>query len=151
MSNHIVFFDGVCNLCNWSVDFILSRDTRGVFQFASLQSEAAQQLLNDHQANTREMRTIVLLKDEILYYRSNAALEIVRDLRYPWPLLYVFKLVPGFLRDAVYRLISRNRYRWFGKRNTCRIPTSEERARFLNDDYQDPEVNNKHQRTNSRL
>ena len=130
--SHIVFFDGVCNLCNWSVDFIIKRDAEGVFKFASLQSDVAQGLLADHRADVdKGMRTIVLLKNDRLYYRSDAVLEICRDLSNPWPLLAIFKVIPRFIRDAVYRFISKNRYRWFGERNTCRVPTIEEQQRFL--------------------
>lgn len=131
MSN-VVFFDGVCNLCNWSVDFIIKRDTEGVFKFASLQSDVAKGLLDEHRSIVDNgMRTIVLLKNDRLYYRSDAVLEICRDLSNPWPLLSMFKVIPRFIRDAVYRIISKNRYRWFGQRNTCRVPTVEEQQRFL--------------------
>ena len=130
--SHVVFFDGVCNLCNWSVDFIIKRDPKGVFKFASLQSDVAQRLLKQQQAVVDNgMRTIVLLKNDRLYYRSDAVLEICRDLSNPWPLLSTFKVIPRFIRDAVYRLISRNRYRWFGQKDTCRVPTVEEQLRFL--------------------
>ena len=77
------------------------------------------------------MNTIILLKNEKIYYRSNAVLEIARELRSPWPMFYVFKIVPRFIRDWVYGIVSQNRYSWFGKRETCRVPTAEERALFL--------------------
>lgn len=128
---HIVFFDGICNLCNRSVDFILTRDKGKIFKFASLQSDIASQLLKDKGVDTSAMRTIILLKNDKIFYRSDAVLEIIRDLKAPWPALYIFKIVPRFIRDSVYRMVSKNRYSWFGKRNTCRIPTDDEKDRFL--------------------
>ena len=127
----IIFFDGVCNLCNNSVDFIMRRDNRRVFRYAPLQWGYAQNLLQDYQVDTSAMSTIILLKNEKVYNRSNAALEIARDLRFPWPLLYAFKIVPRFIRDWVYDIVSRNRYNWFGKKDTCRVPTAEESSLFL--------------------
>lgn len=128
---HIVFFDGVCNLCNKSVDFILKRDHHRKFRYASLQSSIADNMLGEKGVDTSDIRTIILLKDQKIFYKSDAVLEIARDLRPPWPVLYIFKLVPRFIRDAMYNLISKNRYNWFGKRDTCRIPTTEEKDLFL--------------------
>ena len=127
----IVFFDGVCNLCNNSVDFIIRRDHKARFTFASLQSQVAQKLLEKHQFSTSELTTMVLLKEGKIYTHSSAALEICRHLNGGWPVLYVFKIVPPFIRDAVYGWISKNRYRWFGKRDTCRVPEPHEKVRFL--------------------
>lgn len=127
----IVFFDGVCNLCNRSVDFILKRDSKKIFRFVSLQSKIANDLLEMEGVYAQNMRTIILLKNGKIFYRSSAILEIVRQLTAPWPLLYVFKLVPRFVRDGLYNLVSKNRYSWFGKRDTCRVPSIDERARFL--------------------
>ena len=127
----VVFFDGVCNLCNNAVDFILKRDRNERFKFASLQSETAQNLLEEHLEATSDMTTMVLLKGNKILTRSNAALEIARQLNGAWPIFYVFKIVPSFIRDAVYGWVSRNRYSWFGKRDTCRIPEPHEKARFL--------------------
>lgn len=129
----IVFFDGVCNLCNRSVDFILKRDSKKIFRFVSLQSKIANDLLEMEGVYAQNMRTIILLKNGKIFYRSSAILEIVRQLTAPWPLLYVFKLVPRFVRDGLYNLVSKNRYSWFGKRDTCRIPSIDERARFLDE------------------
>jgi predicted DCC family thiol-disulfide oxidoreductase YuxK len=128
---HIVFFDGVCNLCNKSVDFILARDPDGNFRFASLQSSIARDILNKKGVDTASMGTIILLKDDEIFMRSSAVLEIVRDLRSPWQALYIFKLVPRLIRDLIYDFISKNRYNWFGKRDSCRVPTAEEKTRFL--------------------
>ncbi len=130
----VVLFDGVCNLCNRSVDFIIKRDTGKNFLFASLQSEVAGELLKNEGVNLQNMSTIILIKNRKIYYRSDAILEIVRKLTAPWPLLYAFKVVPGFIRDGLYNLISKHRYNWFGKRDTCRVPSKEERSRFLEEE-----------------
>ena len=130
---YIVFFDGVCNLCNNSVDFIIKRDVGRKFRYTSLQSEFANKVLKEHGVDTSTMQTIMLLKEGELFYRSDAVLEIARELPAPWPVFYIFKIVPRFIRDACYKLISQNRYSWFGQRDTCRIPTAEERELFLED------------------
>lgn len=130
----IIFFDGVCNLCNGSVDFILKRDPKETFRFASLQSPIAKDLLKRESVDLNNMRTIILLNNGKVFYRSNAILEILRQLTAPWPVFYVFKLVPRFIRDGLYNLISKHRYSWFGKRDTCRIPSAGERARFLEEE-----------------
>jgi len=130
----VIFFDGVCNLCNKSIDFILKRDSSKNFRFASLQSEAAKSLLKNKSIDLQSIRTIILLKDGKTFYRSDAILEIVRQLSAPWPLLYVFKIVPRFIRDGMYNLVSKHRYNWFGKKDTCRVPSKEERARFLEEE-----------------
>jgi predicted DCC family thiol-disulfide oxidoreductase YuxK len=142
---HIVFFDGVCNLCNKSVDFILKRDHKLKFRYASLQSDFAIKLLGDKGVDTSSMRTIILLKDQKVFFKSDAVLEIARDLRAPWPALYIFKLVPRFIRDGLYNLISKNRYNWFGKRDTCRVPTDEEKKLFLEGKENASSVNPKRQ------
>ena len=128
---HIIFFDGVCNLCNSSIDFIINRDASRNFRYAPLQSTFAKKLLKENQVDTNSMTTMVLLKNDRLYFRSDAALEIARDLTFPWPVFYIFKIIPRFIRDWVYGLVSRNRYSWFGKRDTCRVPTAEEKSLFL--------------------
>lgn len=146
---HIVFFDGVCNLCNKSVDFIIKRDHNRRFRYASLQSDVAVKLLVDKGVDTSSMRTIILLKDQTVFFKSDAVLEIARDLRPPWPAMYIFKLVPRFLRDQIYDIVSRNRYNWFGKRDTCRVPTDEERRLFLEGEENASSVRNKQQSPNS--
>lgn len=127
---YIIFFDGVCNLCNASVNFIIDRDKRKVFGFASLQSEFAKQKLASYPLFPA-LESILLLKDGRLLVKSDAALEIARHLGGAWPLLAVFRVVPKGIRDSVYNGIARNRYRWFGKRESCRIPTPELKERFL--------------------
>lgn len=130
-SNPIVFFDGVCNFCNASVNFIMKRDPRRVFRFAALQSDFAQQFLAGKGLTINDISTIYLWDTEALYDRSTAGLRIARHLRFPWNLLFAFILVPPFIRNGIYDFIARNRYRMMGKREQCRIPTPEERALFL--------------------
>lgn len=128
-----MLFDGVCNLCNGAVQFIIDRDPKDVFRFASLQSERGAALLAAHGRTPPEgdPESVVLIEDGRVYEHSSAALRVARRLRGLWSLFYVFIIVPPFLRDAVYRFIARNRYRWFGKEEMCRVPTPALRARFL--------------------
>ena len=122
-----MLFDGVCNLCNGFVQFILRRDRSGRFQFASLQSGTARQLLN----GDVPVETVVLIEEGKTFVKSAAALRILRRLRFPWPLLYVFIVVPRGLRDIVYDWVARHRYGWFGKRDACMLPSPHWRGRFL--------------------
>lgn len=129
---YIVLYDGICNLCNRSVQFILLRDQRGRFHFAAQQSEAGQALLQQHRLSSDQIRTVVLIEGACAYTRSDAVLRIARRLDGWWPLCYwIGRLVPKFLRDAVYEFIATHRYRWFGRSETCLLPRPEWRARFL--------------------
>ena len=125
----VVLFDGVCNLCNASVTFIIDRDPEALFRFAPLQSDVGRALVAECEVEGED--SIVLVEDGRCHVRSDAALRIARRLDGLWPLLGVLLIVPRPLRDAVYRLIARNRYRWFGKQDACRLPTPDLRARFL--------------------
>lgn len=127
----VVLFDGVCNFCNNSINFIIARDPRGTFRFAPLQSEVAEAMLGSAGLPTSGHQSVVLFEDGRVHTRSDAALRIARRLSGAWPAFTVFRLVPGPIRDLVYNLIARNRYRLFGKRDACMIPTPEVRARFL--------------------
>ena len=126
----IVLFDGLCNLCNSSVQFIIRHDKHHQFSFASLQSDFAQALLQTHPL-ARKVDSVILCMDNQVFIESAAALRIARMLSGAWSLLYVLILIPRPLRDAAYRVIARNRIRWFGKRESCMIPTLELRSRFL--------------------
>jgi predicted DCC family thiol-disulfide oxidoreductase YuxK len=126
-NDKIVLFDGVCNLCNGLVQFILARDPEGRFRFASLQSDAARRLLNGNPP----AETMVLIEQGTTYLKSAAALRIARGLRFPWPLLCGLLIVPRPLRDIVYDWVARHRYAWFGKRESCMLPAPQWRARFL--------------------
>ena len=127
----IVLFDGVCNLCNNSVQFILKRDKKKKFLFGSLQGEAGQQLLEKFRLPTDNFHSFVLVEGDRVYTQSTAALRMAKHLKRGWQLLYGFIILPKLLRDGIYQWIARNRYKWFGKRDTCRIPTPAEKARFL--------------------
>ena len=126
----VVFFDGVCNLCNGTVDFIIEHDEAGYFRFASLQSDFARSALPPGDV-AGEPSSIVLREEGVLYRRSTAALRIARRLGGPWPLMYALIVVPAPIRDLVYRLIASYRYRWFGRAEVCRVPTAQLQARFI--------------------
>ena len=129
----ILLFDSVCNLCNAAVDFIIKRDKRAYFRFASLQSEVGVRLLKEHRIGASHHQTVVLLESGEAHTRSDAALRVARRLTGPTKLLYALVAVPRPARDWAYDLLARRRYRWFGKRDTCRTPTPEERDRFLDE------------------
>jgi predicted DCC family thiol-disulfide oxidoreductase YuxK len=128
----VVLFDGVCNLCNGAVNFIIDRDPSARFRFAALQSSQAAALLAPlGRVPEVEPTSFILVEDGHVYERSTAALRVARRLPGAWKLFYAFVVVPRPVRDVVYRFIARNRYRWFGKADACRMPTPELRARFL--------------------
>ncbi len=131
MNEPIVLFDGVCRFCNGSVNFLIDRDVRKRLRFAPLQSEVAQRLLRRFGLPTDEFDTMILVENGRAYARSTAALRIARRLGGWWPLLTILLAIPPFLRDAAYRVLAGNRYRWFGRSETCRVPTPEIRDRFL--------------------
>jgi predicted DCC family thiol-disulfide oxidoreductase YuxK len=132
-AERVVLFDGVCNFCNAAVNFIIDRDPESLFHFAPLQSDVGKELLRKHGMKVPEgdPDTIVLIDGEHAYERSGAALRIARRLASPWKVMFAFIVVPWFLRDLVYVIIAKNRYRLFGKSDTCRVPTPDVRARFL--------------------
>ncbi len=127
----VVLFDGVCNLCNGAVRFIIRRDRAGYFRFAALDSRPAITLLaaTPHAAPLPD--SIVLVENGRTHLKSTAALRIARKLKFPWPLFYAFILIPRPIRDWLYGIIARHRYRWFGRRDECMVPTPELRDRFL--------------------
>jgi predicted DCC family thiol-disulfide oxidoreductase YuxK len=131
-NKHItVLFDGVCNLCNGTVQFVIKHDRAAIFRFASLQSHHAHTLLREVNLPTDQLYSVIVIKDGIAYQKSDAALQIARHLSGFWHWLYIFRFVPKFIRDSIYNLIARNRYRLFGKQDQCMIPTPELRARFV--------------------
>lgn len=132
-SDHpVILFDGVCNLCNSSVQFVIKHDKEGKFRFAALQSDFGQQQLERYSFDKEQLLSVVLVMNGRAYDKSRAALEIARRLNGIWPMFYAFIIVPPFIRDFVYNWISRNRYRWFGRRDECMIPTPDLKARFIN-------------------
>ena len=126
----VVLFDGVCNLCNSSVKFIIKRDRLARFRFAALQSETAKQLLAPFGEAASGMDSVILVYQGKFHTRTSAALRIALRLNWPWPLMGVFLILPAFLRDPVYDFIGRNRYRWFGKTEECMILTPDLKERF---------------------
>ena len=130
-NSEIVFFDGVCNLCNSSVNFLIDRDPSEKFKFAALQSDLAQEILLPLNIDPSDLDSFVFYDGEKAFRRSRAALEIARRMRGGWPLLYGFIIIPGFIRDLVYNYVAKNRYKWYGKQDACRGPTPELKARFL--------------------
>ena len=131
ISSPIILFDGVCNLCNGAVQFAIERDPTAIFRFASLQSDFGQSILAQNVVDTEGGDTIVLLENGKVYDRSTAALRVARQLSGWIKYLYVFIFVPKFIRDFVYKIVAKNRYRWFGKQESCWLPTKELKARFL--------------------
>jgi predicted DCC family thiol-disulfide oxidoreductase YuxK len=132
ISEHpVILFDGVCNLCNGAVQFIIRRDKRNIFRFASLQSGAAKKLLSSVEMPPDRLDSIILIRNHRVYRESDAAVEIAREFSGGWKLLSWFRILPKFLRDPMYRLIARNRYRLFGKRDVCMIPSPELKSKFL--------------------
>ena len=127
----VILFDGVCNFCNGAVNFVISRDREGYFKFAALQSAAGEELLDRYDIDKIETDSVVLIEDDKAYLHSSAALRIVRRLPGLWPVLYGLIIVPKGIRDWAYRLFAKHRYRLFGRREECMIPTPEIRTRFL--------------------
>jgi predicted DCC family thiol-disulfide oxidoreductase YuxK len=127
----LILFDGVCNLCDSSVQFILLRDKKDRFRFASLQSDYGQNILKQHNLPTEKFNSLALIENGKLYQRSTGALRIARRLKGAWPMLFAFIIVPPFIRNFVYDIIARNRYRWFGKKESCMMPRPEWKQKFL--------------------
>jgi len=129
--NPVVLFDGVCNLCNSSVQFLIRRDRQARLRFASLQSEFGQAVLQKFNLPQSDFNSFVLWEGEKIYLRSSAALRIARYLGGFWRFFQIFWIVPPFIRNALYDLIARNRYKWFGKKTECMMPRPELKERFL--------------------
>ena len=127
----IILFDGVCNFCNGSVNFIIEHDRKSYFKFAPLQSETAQKLLEKHNIDKAETDSIILIENDTAYTHSTAALRITRHLDGVWSGLYGFIVVPKFARDFFYKLFAKYRYKLFGKKDACMMPTPEIREKFI--------------------
>lgn len=121
----VILFDGFCNLCSGSVQFVIKRDPKKYFRFASLQSAFGQSLLTQTNLSTTDLNSFLLLQDGIIYSRSTAALKVAKCLSGPWSLLYMCRIIPAFLRDFLYNFIAKNRYHWFGKKETCWVPNNQ--------------------------
>ncbi|WP_109437490.1 MULTISPECIES: thiol-disulfide oxidoreductase DCC family protein [Aquimarina] len=128
----IILFDGVCNLCNSAINFIIKRDKKDIFRYASLQSEIGKKLILERNIDTSSLDSILLIEPKVAYYhKSTAALHIAKQLSGLYPLLSVFLILPKFFRDWIYNIIAKNRYKWFGKKESCMIPTPELKALFI--------------------
>ncbi len=129
-SQPIVFFDGVCNFCNASVQWIVRKEESPKFLFAPLQGETAKEKL-PLIMQTNPPDSVLLYENGKVYAKSTAALRIARQLRWPWRMLVVFTIIPAFIRNVFYDIIAKNRYKWFGKKDSCMLPSAELRNRFL--------------------
>ena len=127
----VILFDGLCNLCNEAVQFTIERDKQNLFRFASLQSDYATEKIAPFNIVPQNLESFILLEDDKVYLRSTAALRVAKKLSGLWPLLYGFIIVPRFIRDAVYNYIAKNRYKWFGKQESCWVPTPELKSKFI--------------------
>lgn len=127
----IVLFDGYCNLCSGSVKFILKRDKKDYFRFTSIQSEIGQQYLSDIKISTELNNSVILIENGKVYYKSTAALRIAKKLKGLWFLFYIFIIIPSTIRNFIYMIISKNRYKWFGKKTECFLPEEKYKHSFL--------------------
>ena len=127
----ILLFDGVCNLCNSSVKFVIKHDKKKKIKFASLQSKKGEELLQSHQVSQSYLNSFVYLRNNMILLKSTAALYLAKDLAGFWKLLFAFIIIPRPIRDFVYSIIASNRYKWFGKSESCMIPSADIKDRFL--------------------
>lgn len=127
----VILFDGVCNLCNSSVNWVIDRDHSNQFKFSALQSAYGKRVVEKFQLQGDFMDTVLLVDSDKVWQRSDAALQILKSLGGVYSVAAIFFLVPAFIRNMVYNYVARNRYRWFGKQDVCRVPTPELKAKFL--------------------
>jgi predicted DCC family thiol-disulfide oxidoreductase YuxK len=130
-SHPIIFFDGVCNFCNYWVNFAIRRDRRKKLRFAPLQGETARSMLAEGGKKTAPYESVILIDEGKVYRNSSATLRIARHLDGGWKFFYAFIIIPSFIRDGVYKWIARNRYKWYGKKEACMVPSAEVKERFL--------------------
>ncbi len=127
----ILLFDGVCNMCNSLVTFVIKRDQEATFKFASLQSEVGQRILKEHSLPSEQFDSFYYVDGQKVFTKSTAALKVAKELDGAWRLFYPFIVIPKPIRDIIYSLIAKNRYRWFGKREQCMLPNPDMKKRFL--------------------
>jgi predicted DCC family thiol-disulfide oxidoreductase YuxK len=127
----VILFDGVCNFCNFWVNYIIEKDKKDLFRFASLQSEFGQSILSKLNLAENDFDTFVLIESKKVFIRSTAALKVVKDITGWLKIVYPFIILPVFIRDLVYNLIAKNRYKFFGKSEFCRIPSEPEKSKFI--------------------
>jgi predicted DCC family thiol-disulfide oxidoreductase YuxK len=132
MQEHpIILFDGVCNFCNGAINFLLKQDKKDVFRFATLQSAAGQKLLEQYHLSKEDFDSFVLIENGKAYQKSDASLRVMNKLAWYWKEVQVLQIVPRFLRDAIYDFVAGNRYKWFGKKDACMVPTHQMKKQFL--------------------
>ena len=131
MDNAIILFDGVCNYCNSWVNFCIRHDKKNYFRYAPLQSDIGKEILKKYNVPNVSADTFVLIENEKYYLRSTAGLRLTKHFNRLYPLLYGFIIVPRFIRDGIYGIISRNRYKWYGQRESCMVPSLEIKEKFL--------------------
>lgn len=129
----IILFDGICNFCNAAVNFTIKKDKKKQIKFAAFQSEAGRKILLQYGLPADDLRSFIFIEHGKVYTRSTAALRVCKYLNGAWPLCYALLIIPGFIRNAAYDLIARNRYKWFGAKENCMMPTPDIKARFLID------------------
>jgi predicted DCC family thiol-disulfide oxidoreductase YuxK len=129
--SHIILFDGECNLCSGFLKFVYKRDKKGIFQFAWIQDEVSKEILDWFKMPTDHYDTIILIQNGKAILKSDAFLEIVKNLKFPWPSLTIGKIIPLKMRDSIYDLVAGSRYRWFGQKEACEMPKGDLRERFL--------------------
>jgi predicted DCC family thiol-disulfide oxidoreductase YuxK len=132
--NTIVLFDGVCNLCNGFVQFVLKHEKAAFIKFASLQSLAGQSLLKDHKIDQVNVDSIVLIHNQKAYIKSSAVLSLLKFMKFPWNVFVFLKIIPPLISDKIYDLVAKYRYRLFGRRESCWLPTPEYKSRFLDEE-----------------
>lgn len=131
-NKRIILFDGVCNLCNSSIQFVIKRDTDDLFRYAALQSEIGQKLVSERNIDTENIDSIILIEPGVAYYtKSDAALQVGKSLKGYRTISSVLNLIPSGLRNIIYDYVARNRYKWYGKKDQCMIPTPELQSKFL--------------------
>ena len=131
IENPVILFDAVCNLCCSSVQFIIKKDQKKYFHFASLQSDFGKNILRKFELNEDNINSFILLEDEKIFTQSTAALKVAKRLSGAWKILYVFIIIPAIIRNYFYSIIAANRYKWFGKKEECWLPTEETRSLFI--------------------
>ncbi|MED0673799.1 thiol-disulfide oxidoreductase DCC family protein [Aneurinibacillus aneurinilyticus] len=140
--NHpIILFDGVCNMCNQWVQFVIKRDSKALFKFASLQSNLGDSIIKHYKVNTKGRESIVLIEEEKVYIESTAVLKIISRLEGPIKMVTLFWIIPKPIRDQAYRIIAKRRYRLFGKKEACMVPTKEMQSRFIKDKIESRAIN----------
>jgi len=128
--NPVIFFDGVCNLCSASVQFAIEHDKKDIFKFTALQGNYAKTILPKYNVDLNKIDSIILVENDNLYTKSTAALKIARKLSGLWPMLYIFIVIPKSIRDWFYDIIAKNRYKWWGRQESCWVPTAELKQKF---------------------